>query len=105
MGLLQKILVFISNSGIVNLRGSDVEYNPVFFSYLILTHKKLLLFVDEYKLLNDSLVQLNIEKVDFSLRKYEDILLGIDEMVSEQNYIFSREHLKLKKKVVNFFSE
>ncbi|KAL5284448.1 XPNPEP1.2 family protein [Megaselia abdita] len=67
---------------ILNLRGSDIQYNPVFFSYLILTHKILMFFVDERKLLNDSLLQLTAEKVDFQLRNYEDISLGIEEMVN-----------------------
>ncbi len=35
---------------ILNLRGSDVEYNPVFLSHLILTAKQAMLFVDSAKL-------------------------------------------------------
>lgn len=41
-----------------------------------------MVFVEEQKLLNDSLVQLAFEKVDFKTRKYEDISVGIEEMVS-----------------------
>ena len=31
---------------ITNLRGSDVEYNPVFLSYLLISHDEVVLFVD-----------------------------------------------------------
>ena len=35
---------------LLNLRGSDIEYNPVFFAYSIVTMEKVLLFVDKEKL-------------------------------------------------------
>lgn len=31
----------------MNMRGSDIEYNPVFYSYVILTHNELYLFVEK----------------------------------------------------------
>jgi len=31
-----KLLVYFYNIGTLNLRGSDIEFNPVFFSYLII---------------------------------------------------------------------
>ncbi|XP_059620428.1 xaa-Pro aminopeptidase ApepP isoform X1 [Phlebotomus argentipes] len=34
----------------LNLRGSDIPYNPVFFSYLIITLNKVFLFIDQNKL-------------------------------------------------------
>ncbi|XP_055613093.1 xaa-Pro aminopeptidase ApepP-like isoform X2 [Uranotaenia lowii] len=34
----------------LNLRGSDIDYNPVFFSYLIITTDDLYFFIDEKKL-------------------------------------------------------
>lgn len=30
--------------GTLNLRGSDIEYNPVFFSYLVITQEEVKLF-------------------------------------------------------------
>lgn len=32
------------------MRGSDINFNPVFFAYLIVTKSELLLFVDDSKL-------------------------------------------------------
>ena len=32
---------------LLNLRGSDIQYNPVFFSYTVVTLDKVYLFVNE----------------------------------------------------------
>ncbi|NWI65440.1 XPP2 aminopeptidase, partial [Todus mexicanus] len=37
-----------------NLRGEDVPYNPVFYSYTLLTHTDISLFVDEERLLDSA---------------------------------------------------
>ncbi|KAF9527431.1 putative Xaa-Pro aminopeptidase P [Crepidotus variabilis] len=37
-----------------NLRGSDIDYNPVFFSYAIVTTDKVLLFIEKEQLSNDA---------------------------------------------------
>lgn len=37
-------------TGLLNLRGSDITFNPVFFSYVIVTHTDVYLFVDNNKL-------------------------------------------------------
>lgn len=36
-----------------NLRGSDVEYNPVFFAYALVTKDDIILYIDENKLSNE----------------------------------------------------
>src|SRR5271163_2675150 len=33
-----------------NLRGSDIDYNPVFFAYALVTHDSATLYIDEKKL-------------------------------------------------------
>jgi Xaa-Pro aminopeptidase len=33
-----------------NLRGSDIDYNPVFFAYALVTHDSVTLYIDEKKL-------------------------------------------------------
>lgn len=43
-----------------NLRGSDIEYNPVFFSYAIVTVNRAFLFIDETKLTNQALKHLGL---------------------------------------------
>lgn len=37
-------------SGLLNLRGSDIAYNPVFFGYIILTLDEFHIFVNKSKL-------------------------------------------------------
>lgn len=43
-------LIFFFFTGLLNLRGSDIKYNPVFYSYVIVTHTDVYLFIDEKKL-------------------------------------------------------
>ena len=42
----------------LNLRGSDVSYNPVFLSYVLLTADEANLYVDEHKVSSPSLLLL-----------------------------------------------
>ncbi|XP_017472932.1 PREDICTED: xaa-Pro aminopeptidase 1-like [Rhagoletis zephyria] len=37
-------------SGFLNLRGSDIDYNPIFFAYLIIDFNSIKLFIDKSKL-------------------------------------------------------
>ncbi|KAG8915366.1 hypothetical protein FRC00_005361 [Tulasnella sp. 408] len=54
----------------LNLRGSDVPYNPVFFSYLVITLDEVILFVDSNKELvspvNRYLDDLGVSRRDYS---------------------------------------
>lgn len=54
-----------------NLRGSDIEYNPVFFSYAAITPTTATLYVDSTKLSNDTKKYLNDN--DVTIRPYEKI--------------------------------
>lgn len=40
----------LHHSGLFNLRGSDISYNPVFFSYAIVTLTDVRLYIDEAQL-------------------------------------------------------
>lgn len=74
----------------LNLRGSDIDYNPVFFSYLIITHDKLHLFIDESKLPNNWSQHLSDNKVDILIEPYDAIkerLLEITENSSAKIWI------------------
>lgn len=42
-----------SCSGFLNVRGSDIPYNPVFYSYLIITHDQITLFINSARLPTD----------------------------------------------------
>ncbi|RKF72660.1 putative Xaa-Pro aminopeptidase P [Golovinomyces cichoracearum] len=54
-----------------NLRGSDIPYNPVFFSYASITPTSATLYVDPSKLNDDCLEYLKENSI--SVRPYEDI--------------------------------
>jgi Xaa-Pro aminopeptidase len=55
-----------------NLRGSDIPYNPVFFSYAIVTPDTATLYVDESKL--DDACKAHLTQNNVTLRPYESIL-------------------------------
>lgn len=57
----------------LNLRGSDIDYNPVFFSYLIITHDQLMFFVDSSKLPNNFKDHETHNNVQISLFHYTAI--------------------------------
>lgn len=46
---------------LLNLRGSDIDFNPVFFSYVVVTLESVYLFVDEAKLTSASKKHLNLD--------------------------------------------
>ena len=55
-----------------NLRGSDIPYNPVFFSYAMITPDKATLFVDATKIGEDCLAYLTSNQVE--IKPYDTIL-------------------------------
>jgi Xaa-Pro aminopeptidase len=55
----------------LNLRGSDVECNPVFLSYLFIGPSKTILFVDQKKLAGDLVEQLQADGISF--QDYEKV--------------------------------
>uniref|UniRef100_A0A1I8N275 Metallopeptidase family M24 n=1 Tax=Musca domestica TaxID=7370 RepID=A0A1I8N275_MUSDO len=57
----------------LNLRGSDIDYNPVFFAYLIITHEKLMFFVDSAKLPSDFKQHQSSNGVEISIYSYSAI--------------------------------
>jgi Xaa-Pro aminopeptidase len=54
-----------------NLRGNDIPYNPVFFSYAIVTQDEATLYIDSSKLSSD--VQAFLEKNKVAIKPYQDI--------------------------------
>ena len=55
----------------LNLRGDDVECNPVFLSYLLITRRKVILFVDKQKMTDE--VGAYLEDVHVEVKAYADI--------------------------------
>lgn len=66
---------------ILNLRGSDIEYNPVFLSYLIITEQQVLLFVERSKL-PDSLIA-SLTEDGITLCPYESVDSTLTELLAE----------------------
>ncbi|NLA51873.1 MAG: aminopeptidase P family protein, partial [Alcaligenaceae bacterium] len=67
---------------ILNLRGSDVEYNPVFLSHLILTAKQALLFVDSAKLAEPLVQRLASDGV--ALRPYAELTTELAALLEDE---------------------
>lgn len=57
---------------LLNLRGSDVPFNPVFFSYLIITQDEVILFIDTTKGLNDDVISY-LDQLGVTRRPYGEI--------------------------------
>lgn len=49
-------LLILWSSGVLNIRGSDIPYNPLVFSYLFISSTEVVLFIDKEKLepINDA---------------------------------------------------
>ncbi len=56
---------------LLNLRGSDVDCNPVFLAHLLLGHERATLFVDDQRL--DAAARAQLDAADVTLRRYADI--------------------------------
>lgn len=56
---------------VLNLRGQDIPFNPVFQSYLIVTADKAILFMDSAKLTDD--VEDYLKAVGVDIREYNDL--------------------------------
>ncbi|KAJ0184231.1 hypothetical protein K1T71_000654 [Dendrolimus kikuchii] len=69
---------------VLNLRGSDIEYNPVFFSYLIITPSKVMVFWGDGELPKDVTDHLNEEGVmNYEGLPYADIVKRLKQLAKE----------------------
>lgn len=76
---------------LLNWRGSDIPFNPVFFAYVVLTLKHVHIFVNRSRLSQEALEQLKNEGVDPVFHAYEDVHIYIKEIAyssSEQDKIW-----------------
>lgn len=64
------------------MRGSDINYNPVFFAYLIVTLDKIFVFVDQEKLPENYAVHFEENQVKIDLLNYENIRDKLSALVS-----------------------
>ncbi|XP_069973285.1 xaa-Pro aminopeptidase 1 [Penaeus vannamei] len=68
-----------------NLRGSDIEYNPVFFSYAVVTQKEAFLFVNMSQLTSSAREALQAEEVKVTIKPYDELAMFISEQLSVQS--------------------
>lgn len=70
----------------LNLRGSDVAYNPVFLSYIVLSEKEAFLFVDLQKITQE--VEEHLKKANVTLKSYDSFFSYLFE-VKKQRILLS----------------
>uniref|UniRef100_A0A0K8TT40 Putative xaa-pro aminopeptidase n=1 Tax=Tabanus bromius TaxID=304241 RepID=A0A0K8TT40_TABBR len=66
---------------LLNMRGSDIDYNPVFFAYLIITMQDVLLFVDSQKLPIIFEDHQHKNHITITVRPYEDVKKGLEKII------------------------
>lgn len=69
---------------LLNLRGSDICYNPVFFAFVVLSNRKVHLFIDEKKIDLAVRNHFNKEDLPISLHPYDNIYLFIKRAVESE---------------------
>lgn len=71
-------------TGILNLRGGDFHYLPVFFAYAIITEKDCFLYLkDHERAINNKIDNHFLEElIDVAIREYNETLTGINSVVS-----------------------
>eukprot|EP00968_Pinguiococcus_pyrenoidosus_P016450 scaffold1596_cov302-Pinguiococcus_pyrenoidosus.AAC.19 len=69
-----------------NLRGSDVDFNPVAVSYAVVTMEKAILFINPEKVPDD--VRAELEKNEVELRDYDSYFTFIEELAGKGSKIW-----------------
>ncbi|XP_022902257.1 xaa-Pro aminopeptidase ApepP [Onthophagus taurus] len=59
----------------LNMRGNDISYNPVFFSYVLITQTGFTIFIDQNKVTKDVIDHLNVEAgvTIYDIKNYTEI--------------------------------
>lgn len=63
---------------IMNLRGSDIPYNPLFLSYLLLSQTEITLFINNDKLMPK--IKSKLEKDNVKIKSYDEIFYTLDNL-------------------------
>lgn len=66
----------------LNLRGSDVAYNPVFLGYIVLSNEDAFLFVDTQKVTDE--VRAHLTQANVTIRAYSDFFPYLTEIKDKQ---------------------
>lgn len=68
---------------LLNLRGDDIEYNPLFYSYLIIQGKELTLYTDNHERFESEELSSYLKEINCSLKKYEDVWTDIRKIATQ----------------------
>lgn len=68
----------------LNLRGSDIDYNPLFFAYVLITHEEVIFCVDQSKLVNIE-EHFKVNGISVVFKKYEEVRMVLSELVAKYN--------------------
>lgn len=71
LGLIFNIL------GVLNVRGSDISFNPVFYSYLVIRKDTIHLFIDASKINQTVLDHFKTEGILVNIHPYENFYVSI----------------------------
>lgn len=76
---------FVFVSGLLNLRGSDKNMTPIFFSYVIITQNKLSLYLEGKHRYNKKIYNhFYKENVDIEVDSYENTVNAVYQMVERK---------------------
>lgn len=67
----------------LNLRGSDIDYNPVFYSYVLVTLNEIYVFVEENQLPSDYEEHFRKNNVTVTIDKYENVQKVLKELIAK----------------------
>ncbi|KAF8700047.1 Creatinase aminopeptidase, partial [Rhizoctonia solani] len=76
---------------LVGMRGSDIDYNPVFFAYAVVTPNTATLFVSSSQLTPEA--QDNLKEAGWEIEQYESIMKRLEELGSKVTEI--KEEVKV----------
>lgn len=70
-------------TGFLNLRGSDIAYNPVFYSYVLITLDEVYLFVEKNKLPDGYEEHFRKNNVSITIDKYNNVQSVLKGLISK----------------------
>jgi len=68
---------------LLNLRGSDIPYNPVFFAYVVITTNDVIVFIDSRKLAPAIHSHFSEEDIKVTVQPYENIVSFLGDLVKK----------------------
>ncbi len=79
---------------ILNIRGDDVLYNPVILSYLVITEKEVILFVNDKKLTKE--VKEHLDGLGVIIRGYNEIYSYVSTISSDEVVLYDGDRINYR---------